>query len=219
MTYAADTSLKAEGVVSEDISPNPDEACIGPSGRATTLCAVITEEKNAKVRKRRFQKIVRAFGSADKLEAIHLQVATERFAYNRGRLESDATGSARGAIAIEARVEELSLLLNDLENFEGGKFPELHTSMDLAAADQELNQVYAEILGMRPDEANGFGLSEITLDGIRTTERSWIAYRNEWVHFARLRYRKLDPVSLQYLLTKRRLAELQDVLEIIRVDS
>jgi hypothetical protein len=52
-TYAADTPLKEEGVVSEGISPNVDEPCIGPSGRAITVCAVITEETNVKVRQKK----------------------------------------------------------------------------------------------------------------------------------------------------------------------
>jgi hypothetical protein len=67
--------------------------------------------------KKKFQKIVKVFGSVGKLEAIHLQVATERFANNRGRLESDATGSARGAIAIEARVDELNTISSARPNY------------------------------------------------------------------------------------------------------
>jgi len=120
------------------------------------------------------------------------------------------------AEAIEARTDELNLFLDDLQGFEAGHFPEVHTSHETAVVDQELNQAYKEVLAMQPDQDNRFGLSEITLEGVRATERNWIAYRNAWVDFGRLRYRKLDAASLQYSLTKRRVAELEDVLYTLR---
>lgn len=215
-TYAADAPMEGKSVAPKVMPSSDEEVCSGSSGNEITLCAIAAEEKNAKVRQRRFQKIVSAYGSEDKSDANHLQALAERFADNRGRFESDATGTARTVIAIEARVGELERLLNDMESFEAGHFPDVHTADDLATKDQELNTVYKNIMDMQPDKDNRFGLTDITLGGIRMTERSWLAYRDAWTHFARLRYRHLDRISLQYLLTQRRLAELDDLLEIIR---
>jgi len=213
---AADTPSKASGVASEDISPDIYDTCGCPSGSALTLCALIAEKANVKISQKRFLSIVKTFNAAEGIEANHLRAAAERFAQDRGQYETDATGSARGALAIEARTDELNLFLDDLQGFEAGHFPEVHTSHETAVVDQELNQAYKEVLAMQPDQDNRFGLSEITLEGVRATERNWIAYRNAWVDFGRLRYRKLDAASLQYSLTKRRVAELEDVLYTLR---
>lgn len=215
-TYSSDSAIEKNVVVPFVEVSKDDDICLGSSGNAITRCALITERKNAKVRQKRFQKVVMAYSSTEKLEAVRLRAATEKFANNRGELESDASGTARGAVGIEARVEELNLFLNDLEDFERGNFPVVHTSLELEATDQELNQVYKKIFAMRPDKDNKFGLSDITLDGIRTTERSWITYRDAWIQFGRLRYKDFDPVSLKYTLTKRRIVELEDELEIIQ---
>src|SRR5262249_28554487 len=88
--------------------------------------------------------------------------------------------------AIDAEAEQQDGLLSAIKNFEAGKLPE-HSSFP--EADAELNRVYAALMHREHVE-----FDEAKPEGIRETQRAWLAYRDAFAAFASRRYpqRSLD---------------------------
>ena len=104
--------------------------------------------------------------------------------------EVDMSGTGRGMFATEAHEALDIALLEDVERFEKGARPE-EKAADFSAADKALNAAYKRTLA-KLTSAKSYGAfteyGTIDADGVRETQRSWLAYREAWVAFAAARY-------------------------------
>lgn len=104
--------------------------------------------------------------------------------------EVDLSGTLRGAFATQAREALDVALLGDIQRFEQHRRPDGRPG-GLAAADKALNASYQR-LRARLTAADGNGgageYGTIDANGVRQTQRLWLAYRDAWVGFAAARY-------------------------------
>lgn len=73
-----------------------------------------------------------------------------------------------------------------------------------------MNRTYRKAIATA--EAGKPGYGAIQPEGIRQAERAWLKYRGAWVAFARLRYPTIGAEAWSALLTKDRVAILEDTL-------
>ena len=105
--------------------------------------------------------------------------------------------------------EEAARLLEDdfllsLQEFEAGKLPSFSLD-EFARADLELNQVYQRLKAQKDPAYVG----AIVFEEIQKAQRSWLAYRDAWVAFGKVRYPSVAPHSWKTYFTRKRVAMLR----------
>ncbi len=137
---------------------------------------------------------------------VTLRKAADEYFEHVASEETDMSGSARGMFAVEARETLDIALLDDMERFEKGLRPS-QKAAELTASDKALNRTYKQTLaklqaGSQADDIGDYG--SVNADGVRTTQRSWLLYRDAWVRFANLRYPKTPADAWKAWLTVER---------------
>ena len=125
------------------------------------------------------------------------------------REETDMSGTARGMMAENAYDALDKALLADVEHFEHGKFPNAR-AQDFAVADRALNVTYKKVLTRLAKSDGPYGT--ITADGVRTTQRLWLGYRDAWVRFAAARHPAVPADAWRAWLTRDRNGALLDII-------
>lgn len=119
-----------------------------------------------------------------------LRKAADEYFENVSGEETDMSGSARGMFAVEAGEKLEVALLDAVTRFEGGKRP-TQKAADFARADKALNATYKQTLAKLDAARAGDGMGDygtLSSEGVRTTQRSWLRYRDAWVRFAAARW-------------------------------
>lgn len=131
------------------------------------------------------------------------------------REETDMSGTMRGVFATEAFETLDRALLDDIALFEAGERP-VQKANDFASADKALNDEYRETMAKLDagKEPNGFGdYGTIMPDGVRTTQRSWLRYRDAWVRFAAVRWPRTPADTWKAWLTIERTRALRALVQ------
>ena len=142
--------------------------------------------------------------AAVRLEA--LLAAAKDFVSVRGN-EVDQSGTARGALVIEAEAEIKRLLNRDLHDLAGSR-EKLALAANDQDADAELNRVYKRVMAY--DFGNITG--SITPTSIRGVQRVWLKYRDAWVAFAKVAAPGTAPQAMANLQTRHRIAQLLELI-------
>jgi uncharacterized protein YecT (DUF1311 family) len=171
------------------------------SGRMGGFCAGIAEQAQGRQRDTRYAAFEKRLTTAQRPSYDRLRKATTAFAEHVGRDETDLSGTARAAFSIEATATVQDQLLDDLRAAEQGALPK---AVDIARADAALNAAYRKLMALPGSGKGEVGDGTVTKDGIRATQRAWIAYRDAWVAFAKLRYPAVPAAAWQTRLTDRR---------------
>lgn len=139
----------------------------------------------------------RSFAALDKAKSAYAAAVAEN--------EVDMSGTARGALFIAAKEAADGQFLMTLEKAISGDLPSASPS-DFAEADNKLNALYQKI--QKSGGTSGWGT--VTKDGIKKTERIWLAYRDVFVGFVKLKFPLLAPESLKLVLTQDRIKSLEN---------
>jgi uncharacterized protein YecT (DUF1311 family) len=128
--------------------------------------------------------------------------------------ETDMSGTARGAFAVEARERLDIALLDAVKRFDGGARP-TQKAGDFARADKALNATYKTTLaklvaGLGDGMFGDYGT--IGPDGVRQTQRAWLRYRDAWVRFATLRWPGTPADAWKAWLTEERTRALAELV-------
>jgi uncharacterized protein YecT (DUF1311 family) len=182
------------------------------SGMMMGFCADVAEGAEGARRNAEMTRLDQSFTAAQRTRFAALRKATEAFARNVGDHETDLSGTARAAMSIGARAAVLDELLADVKAAEQGK-PLAGTNAAFAAADKALNDVYRKVMALPVDGEGRVAHTTVTKQDIRTTQRSWIAYRDAWAAFAQARYPAVGAAAWKARLTARRTAQLRTWLE------
>lgn len=129
--------------------------------------------------------------------------------------ETDMSGTMRGVFATEAFEALDGALLDDIARFEAGERPP-QKARDFASADHALNRRYRETLAKLDAGKGHDGFGEygtIMSEGVRTTQRSWLLYRDAWVRFAAARWPKTHADAWKAWLTTERTQALQSLVQ------
>ncbi|WBS01881.1 DUF1311 domain-containing protein [Pseudoduganella sp. SL102] len=182
------------------------------SGLMMGFCASVAEDADGAARNAALARLDRSFTAAQRSRFAALRKATDAFARNVGDKETDLSGTARAAMSIGATAAVQDALLADVRAAEQGKLP-AGTDAAFAAADKALNDVYRKVMALPADDSGRVAHSTVTKPDIRTTQRSWIAYRDAWSAFAQARYPAVPAAAWKTRLTERRTAQLREWLE------
>ena len=174
------------------------------SGAGQGFCAAHDAALADQARKTRIEAVASGWTGKEKQAFLTLRKAEQAFIDARAAHEVDMSGTARAAMAIneeQAQQEDFLALLQQLEA--GTIAPS--TAADLSTADDKLNAVYRRV--QQTPETILWGT--VTRADIRAAERAWLAYRDAWVAFARVRYPHVSPESVATALTEKRTAMLE----------
>ena len=195
--------LRAEHWTGDDFSFCDDIT----SGFAMGVCAAHDADLADAERARLFASLTGGWSETDKRALAELRKAETAFADARAGEEVDMSGTARAALSIEEQQEQQADLLGMLRALADGKAPTF-TSRELAAADAKLNATYRQV----QQAADPSRWGTVTKDGIRTTQRAWLRYRDAWVAFAAVKYPAVSAESIKGWLTDKRTAMLRQFL-------
>lgn len=176
------------------------------SGLAAGYC-VGREDRLADVkRSRELAKLIAGWSAADKAALATLQAAQKGFTDLRSTEEVDLSGTLRATFIMDEEQEQANDFLAMLRQISAGKAP-TYGLAQARAADAQLNAAFQQL--QRANVTDSWGT--ITKDGIRKTERAWLAYRDAWIAFAKLKYPQVPTESLVAWLTKKRVVMLQEL--------
>lgn len=144
-----------------------------------------------------------------------LRAAADTYFGDAAREEVDLSGTARSAIATQAREDLETALLDDVRRFEHGQRP-ASVAGDLEEEDRRLNATYRDVLAQLRTEQrdDGIGLfGTVTADGVRTTQRAWLRYREAWVRLAAARWPGTAADAWRAWLTQGRTTALRTIVD------
>jgi uncharacterized protein YecT (DUF1311 family) len=191
--------LKKEHWQGQDFSPCDDIT----SGAAEGFCAAHEAKLADAARKAKLAKLIAKWSNEERQAFASLQKAKDGYVTAEADNEVDMSGTARGAMVIEATEAEEERFLAILQRLTGDDFP--RAAPDFAAADAKLNTVYRKIQDTRGSLDQG----TVTKDGIRKAQRAWLRYRDAWVDFAKIKFPSLALRSLKAALTDDRIKSLE----------
>lgn len=137
-----------------------------------------------------------------------LRTAFNAFAQAHADNEVDMSGTERAYTVIGEHDRERDQFLTDLTRLADGQW--LRAShADALAADAALNRSYKKGLDACAVSDNNY--STVTASGVRSTQRTWIVYRDAYVRFAAIAAPNVPQDAILARLTKLRTAELDDL--------
>lgn len=168
-------------------------------------CASHLEDFSKIKRKNDLLEIQSKWSQAEIASYASLRKASDQYFDSHSENEVDQSGTAGTAMMIEARSALERELLDILKKLEQGRLKKLNRGK-FVEADAKLNAVYKKT---QFNSEQGWGT--VTKDGIRTTQRSWLKYRDAWVAFCKVKYPGTDVDSLRTLLTLLRVDLLKSI--------
>lgn len=177
------------------------------SGLSMGSCTSIQTRKADENRAEQIAGIVDQLPAAAKAMFPKLQAAEAAFEQARAGGEIDLSGTARGMFALREVKKLRDQFLINLQRFGKGDVPRVSGS-DLLELDQELNSVYQDI---ERAPADYWRYGTVKPDGIRETERKWVALADAWVEFAKQAYPSLDPAAVRAQIIRLRLHQLSSL--------
>ena len=137
-----------------------------------------------------------------------LRKAQQAYVSAVGDNEVDQSGTARTALVIGAEDEEEKKFVETLTRVLSGTSMPAAAPGALAKADAALNAAYRKAQGQPDAEAQG----SVTKDGIKATEKLWLAYRDMFVAFSKAAAPGVAPDALAALLSGQRTANLKGLV-------
>lgn len=178
------------------------------SGLSMGYCTSIQTRKADAIRNREIAEIVESLPSNAKTLFPRLRSAETDFEEARVKEEVDLSGTARGMFALEEEKKLRDQFLINLQRFGAGDVPRA-TTADLARLDRSLNSIYQDIQAAPASAWQYRGT--VKPDGIRETERKWVALADAWVEFAHEAYPNLDVTAVRAQITRLRLHQLRSL--------
>jgi len=189
-------------------SKEPFDICDdATSGYMAGFCESVHSELADIARKTMMDSVINKWSKRDQAAYEKLRGAAGNFFYQRVSSEIDESGTARVAI-----VEQESGSLEDgfkaeILNADKCDFIK-YSAQDFIDADKELNLLYSKIMnGQLPVWGT------VTKEGIRSTQRAWIRYRDAWVAFGAVRCPEMTDISWKTFITKERVSQLQELAD------
>ena len=176
------------------------------SGYMMGFCESIATDRNEYRRKGAAKKMQEGWPAKDVAAYSKLRKAATSFFETSSGNEVDMSGTARAAIALDAS-DSLEAHFLDLVKMANQCSFHNYSQQDFVQADAQLNKTYKKVMGLDKEQAM---TGTVTKEGIKQTQRTWIAYRDAWIAFGRVRCPQLSSAALSTLLTLEREAQLTD---------
>jgi len=177
------------------------------SGMMMGYCSSLGSAQDDVKRERALAAIAATFKTGEKAAFSRLLNSLSRFVEARGGNEVDLSGTARGMLVAQEEDAQKDAFLSTLQAFERGKLPRFSAAQD-KSIDRELNTVYGQLRRMPAQE-----YTTIKTTDIQATQRIWLAYRDAWVDFGKLRYPAVPAHAWRAHFTRQRTAMLKALLD------
>ena len=178
------------------------------SGMMQGFCTSIDARLQDQIREQKLAQLTINWNSQERNAFKKLQIKAMDYFNLISENEVDLSGTARNAIAIGEEATQKDDFFKSIHNFESGNLPKF-TQNEYLIADHELNKAYLQLKSM-PDSEYG---STINQKGIQQVQRSWLAYRDAWLDFGKVKYPSVPDYSWKAYFTKKRTAMLKDLIE------
>ncbi|HWK05087.1 MAG TPA: lysozyme inhibitor LprI family protein [Puia sp.] len=180
------------------------------SGYMDGYCQSIHSELADIARKATMDSVIRSWPKKDQLAYDRLKGFASDFFYQRTTSEVDELGTSRAAFVLQESGSLEDGFTEEILDADKCNFVS-YTAQDFIAADKELNSIYSKIMN---DKTTKWGIeTTVTKEGIRSTQRKWILYRDAWVDFGAVRCPGVTDISWKTLITKERVSQLQSFVE------
>ncbi|MFL6675644.1 MAG: lysozyme inhibitor LprI family protein [Massilia sp.] len=134
--------------------------------------------------------------------------AAHNFGQHRAEYETDASGSAKRSLQLEASSSELDQFVRDIRDFESGKVPQFSEG-EFRALEDSMNRTYQQFMAAPASDASYLGT--IRKSGVEKTQHAWLAFRDAVELFGSMKYPAAPASGLRALLTSRRLKQLSEL--------
>jgi uncharacterized protein YecT (DUF1311 family) len=175
------------------------------SGLAMGYCAAHESEIAGARREAILAAMTRGWTESEKRALARLRTVHAAYVEAHGSGEVDLSGTARSAMAIEAEEALRDELVETLDRLGSGRALPARAAR-LAAEDSALNAAYRKRL--RETAGVDAGPGAVTADGIRTSERAWLRYRDAFLAFAAVKFPSVPRDQLAAWLTRQRTTRL-----------
>ena len=166
------------------------------SGFMMGFCAAYGSELEEQKRKQQLAEIAQNWTVPQQITFRLLVHAEEAYAKAHAAGEVDLSGSARAMYEIEEEDGVRDNFLEALKTYEKGALPK--PSGSAVESDKTLNREYKKAIANAEAHKDDYGA--IQPEGIRSTERAWLKYRDAWVAFAKARYPSVNESAWLKLL-------------------
>ncbi len=167
------------------------------SGMGTGLCASISARQQDTHRDQRIAELGRGWTPAQKAAWDRVIAAQTAYADALANGEVDLSGTMRGVFATEAKGEIKTGALGLLDALDS-KALDKAAPGQLQKSDAALNAAWKKVTAHSFED---FGT--VDLDGVRTTQRAWLKYRDAWAAFANLSWPGMGESAADYLTRER----------------
>ncbi len=190
-----------------DVSP-------GASNVSGPVCVAHEARVAEPVRAARLAVLTQGFSPAARQAYEALKAREARFIEVRQANESPP-GAANRDVPLRIAEDARDIHVEQMEQLSGAA--RVTGAGEHRSYDRSLNEVYRIAMGELPARKEAqFG--EITHDGVRETERAWIAYRDAWLAFAPVAWPKASTEALAARLTRDRVGQLACILADADID-
>ena len=161
-------------------------------------CAVLGDRFDQIERQKKLAAITASWTKKEKSAFDQLHNAAEKFFKSRASSEIDL----RPTFEVQERAFMERDFIEKLEKLQSGELPSF-SAADFKKANADVGQAYAET---QKDPNRRWGTA--TVQGVRQTQQLWLAYRDAWVKFGKVKYPHVSADSWRTWLTQERLAML-----------
>jgi hypothetical protein len=178
------------------------------SGLSMGFCTSIQTRRADARREQQIAQTVATLPESARASFQRLRKAEAEFEEARTAGEIDLSGTARGMFALQEEKKLRDQFLINLQRFASGDVPRANAA-SLGRLDRALNSVYQDIQSSPASAWQYYGT--VKPEGIRDTERKWVALADAWVEFAREAYPKLDENTVRAQIIRLRLHQLESL--------
>jgi len=179
------------------------------SGLMEGFCAGRDNDFAQRAREKQWSALQSTWNATQRTALANLRKTAHVYFDNVARNEIDLSGTARGMFSSNAYEVLDKNLFTETKKLERSKHPPAK-GQDFAQADKALNMKYRNIMAALQAAAvkaksqgfNDFGT--IKADGVRSTQRSWLSYREAWVNLGAARYPNVPADAWRAWLTRER---------------
>jgi hypothetical protein len=175
------------------------------SGENGGLCSSAAEDRQQNTRSAQLDVVTTKWSAKQKSAFIDLQNSAGKYFSEHAGSEQDVSGSARSTFFIQEEAKLRDDLLDNLKGFEKGKRPPKDNFVE---ADKALNVTYQTLLKSTNWQITG----TVKPEGIRSTQKLWLKYRDAWAMFGPLRYSGTKAQDWKAWATRKRIVVLKTIV-------
>jgi uncharacterized protein YecT (DUF1311 family) len=180
------------------------------SGLSEGACADIDSRLSQARRRQKVQLIADQLPASAQPAFRALQSAEDAFDDLRSRHEVDLSGTGRAAFVLIERDKLRDQFLINLQRVAARRFT---SPVPLKTADRSLNAAYRELKSSMPakEMSDSPDYGTLGFDGVRQTQRAWLALRDAWVAFATALHGAAAPDQVAAVITEQRAHQLKSL--------